>query len=122
VLGSGVMGSGIAAHLTNVGIPTLMLDIAPEELTEKEKQKGYTLEDKIVRNRLAEQSKKALLKQNPSPITTKKSLDLIEVGNMEDDLEKLGDVDWIIEVVVENLEEKKSVFANIDKYRKEEIG
>ena len=119
VLGSGVMGSGIAAHLANVGIPTLMLDIVPNELTEKEKQKGYTLEDKVVRNRLAEQSKKALLKQKPSPITTKKSMDLIEVGNMEDDMEKLGDVDWIIEVVVENLEVKKSVFANVDKYRKE---
>jgi len=119
VLGSGVMGAGIAAHLANVGIPTLMLDIVPKELTEKDKQKGYTLEDKAVRNRIAEGNKKALLKQKPSPITTKKSLDLIEVGNMEDDMEKLGDVDWIIEVVVENLDVKKKVFANVDKYRKE---
>lgn len=119
VLGSGVMGSGIAAHLANVGIPTLMLDIVPRELTEKEKQKGYTLDDKVVRNRIAGEGKKALLKQKPSPITTKKSLDLIEVGNMEDDMEKLGDVDWIIEVVVENLDVKKKVFAEVDKYRKE---
>src|SRR5690625_2037252 len=118
VLGSGVMGAGIAAHLANVGIPTLMLDIVPKELTEKEKQKGYTLDDQAVRNRIAEENKKALLKQNPSPITTKKSLNLIEVGNMEDDMDKIGDVDWIIEVVVENLDVKKKVFAEVDKYRK----
>ncbi|MEC5424980.1 3-hydroxyacyl-CoA dehydrogenase NAD-binding domain-containing protein [Virgibacillus sp. C22-A2] len=119
VLGSGVMGSGIAAHLGNLGIPTIMLDIVPRELTKDEHKKGLTLEDPAVRNRMAEQSKKALLKQKPTPITTTKSLDLIEVGNMEDDMEKLKDVDWIIEVVVENLDVKKKVFANVDKYRKE---
>ncbi len=119
VLGSGVMGSGIAAHLANIGIPSIMLDIVPKELTEEEKARGLTLEDPEVRNRLAQQSKQALLKQKPSPITSKKSLDLIEVGNFEDDMEKLKDVDWIIEVVVENLEIKKQVFANVEKYRKE---
>src|SRR5699024_3250077 len=106
VLGSGVMGSGIAAHLANNGIPTIMLDIVPRELTEAEENKGLTLEDKVVRNRLAEQSKQALKKQNPSPITSKKSLDLIVTGNMEDDMEQLAEVDWIIEVVVENLDIK----------------
>lgn len=119
VLGSGVMGSGIAAHLANVGIPTIMLDIAPRELTKDEEKKGLTLESRAVRNRMAAQSKKALMKQKPSPITSKESLDLIEVGNMDDDMEKLADVDWIIEVVVENLDIKKKVFANVDKYRKE---
>ncbi|RYG74464.1 3-hydroxyacyl-CoA dehydrogenase [Lentibacillus lipolyticus] len=119
ILGSGVMGSGIAAHLANVGIPTIMLDIVPRELTETEKKKGLTLDDRAVRNRMAADSKKALLKQKPSPITSKQSLDLIEVGNMEDDMEKLADVDWIIEVVVENLEVKQKVFANVDKYRGE---
>ncbi|MFD2045126.1 3-hydroxyacyl-CoA dehydrogenase/enoyl-CoA hydratase family protein [Ornithinibacillus salinisoli] len=119
VLGSGVMGSGIAAHLANVGIPTIMLDIVPRELTKDEEQKGLTLDDKVVRNRIATQSKLALLKQKPSPITTKESLDLIEVGNMDDDMEKLAEVDWIIEVVVEKLSIKKSVFANVDKYRKQ---
>src|SRR5690625_4680481 len=119
VLGSGVMGSGIAAHLANIGIPTIMLDIVPRELTEAEKSKGLTLEDKVVRNRIVSESKQALLKQKPSPITSKKSLDLIEIGNMEDDMEKLADVDWIIEVVVENLEIKKQVFAQVDKYRKQ---
>src|SRR5699024_6413054 len=119
VLGSGVMGSSIAAHLANVGIPTLMLDIAPQELKKNEEKNGLTLNDKTVRNRLAAESKKSLLKQKPSPITTKESLDLIEVGNMDDDMEKIADVDWIIEVVVENLEIKKKVFANVEKYRKE---
>jgi len=119
VLGSGVMGSGIAAHLANVGIPTLMLDIVPKELTDAETAKGLTLEDLAVRNRIASENKQALLKQKPSPITSKKSLDLIEVGNLEDDLEKLADVDWIIEVVVENLAVKKELFAKVDQYRKE---
>ncbi|MBM7600644.1 3-hydroxyacyl-CoA dehydrogenase [Virgibacillus halotolerans] len=118
VLGSGVMGSGIAAHLANVGIPTIMLDVVPRGLTKAEAQKGFTLEDSQVRNRVAAQSKKALIKQKPSPLTTKENLDLIEVGNMDDDMEKLADVDWIIEVVVENLDVKKQVFANVDKYRK----
>ncbi|WP_085991433.1 3-hydroxyacyl-CoA dehydrogenase/enoyl-CoA hydratase family protein [Oceanobacillus senegalensis] len=118
VLGSGVMGSGIAAHLANVGIPVLMLDIVPKELTKEEKKKALTKEHPTVRNKLATQSKKALLKQKPSTITSKKSLDLISVGNMDDDLEKLTEVDWIIEVVVENLEIKKKVFRKIDQHRK----
>src|SRR5690625_4292653 len=119
VLGSGVMGSAIAAHLANNGIPTIMLDIVPRDVTEDEKKKGLTLEDKAVRNRIAQAGKQALLKQKPSPITSKKSLDLITVGNLEDDLEKLADVDRIVEVVVENLDIKKQVYANIDKVRKE---
>src|SRR5699024_10726350 len=119
VLGSGVMGSSIAAHLANIGIPTIMLDAVPKEVTKEEENKGKTLEDKAVRNRLGEQRKKAINKQKPSPITYKKSLDLIQVGNMTDDMEKLSEVDWIIEVVVENLDIKKKVFANVDQYRKE---
>lgn len=119
VLGSGVMGSSIAAHLANVGIRTLMLDIVPKDLTKGEKEKGLTLDDAAVRNKMAEQGKKGLLKQKPSPITSKESLGLIETGNMEDDIAKLSDVDWIIEVVVENLEIKKKVLANVEEYRTE---
>ncbi|QHS23156.1 3-hydroxyacyl-CoA dehydrogenase [Virgibacillus sp. MSP4-1] len=119
VLGSGVMGSGIAAHLANLGIPVLMLDIVPRELTDDEKKKGLSLEDPKVRNRMSNQSKQQLKKQKPSPITSKKSLDLIETGNMEDDMQRLQEVDWIIEVVVENLDIKKKVFEQVEQYRKE---
>lgn len=118
VLGSGVMGSGIAAHLANVGIPTLLLDIVPNELTKEEAAKGLTLNDKVVRNRIAEAGKQKLLKQKPAPLTTKDNLSLIEAGNLEDDLERLSEVDWIIEVVVERLDIKKSVFEKVDQYRK----
>ncbi|ANU23837.1 3-hydroxyacyl-CoA dehydrogenase/enoyl-CoA hydratase family protein [Planococcus donghaensis] len=119
VLGSGVMGSGIAAHLANIGIPVVLLDIVPRELSKKEQAKGLTLEDKVVRNRLATGSIQKLLKQKPAPLTAKKNLQLITPGNLEDDLEKLQDVDWIIEVIVENLDVKKSLYEKIDKVRKE---
>ncbi|GLH64385.1 3-hydroxyacyl-CoA dehydrogenase/enoyl-CoA hydratase family protein [Parageobacillus sp. G301] len=118
VLGSGVMGSGIAAHLANVGIPTLLLDIVPHELTKEEEAKGLTLEHKEVRNRLVNQALQKLLKQKPAPLMSKSNLALIEVGNFEDDFHRLAEVDWIIEVVVENLEIKKSVFARVDEVRK----
>lgn len=118
VLGSGVMGSGIAAHLANIGIPTLLLDIVPKETTKEEQAKGLTLEHPAVRNRFAAASIQKLQKQKPAPLTSKKSLALITGGNLEDDLEKLGDVDWIIEVVVENLEIKKNLFARVDEARK----
>ena len=118
VLGSGVMGSGIAAHLANVGIPTLLLDIIPRELTKEEEARGLTLEHKEVRNRFVNQALQRLLKQKPAPLMSKENLALIEVGNLEDDFHRLVEVDWIIEVVVENLEVKKSVFAKVDEVRK----
>ncbi len=118
VLGSGVMGSGIAAHLANIGIPTLLLDIVPRELLEVEKKKGPTIKDKEVRNRLSNSAVQKLLKQKPAPLTAKENLALITTGNFEDDLAKLAEVDWIIEVVVENLDVKKKVFSQIDEVRK----
>ncbi|MEH7344151.1 3-hydroxyacyl-CoA dehydrogenase NAD-binding domain-containing protein [Bacillus sp. JJ1532] len=118
VLGSGVMGSGIAAHLANIGIPTLLLDIVPRELNETEKAKGLTLDDKAVRNRISEAGRQKLLKQKPAPLTSKENLSLIEAGNFDDDMERLKDVDWVIEVVVENLDIKKQVFEKVDRYRK----
>ncbi|TCP23495.1 3-hydroxyacyl-CoA dehydrogenase [Scopulibacillus darangshiensis] len=118
VLGSGVMGSSIAAHLANVGIPSLLLDIVPKDLTPEEQAKGLTLEDKAVRNRLSGQALKKLLRQKPAPLTKKENVQLIEPGNLSDDLERLSEVDWIIEVVVENLDIKKHLFEQVDQYRK----
>ncbi|RNA67449.1 3-hydroxyacyl-CoA dehydrogenase/enoyl-CoA hydratase family protein [Alteribacter keqinensis] len=118
VLGSGVMGSGIAAHLANIGIPSLLLDIVPRKLTEAEEKKGLTLDDKVVRNRLAADAIAKLKKQKPAPLAKKSNTSLITPGNMEDDMEKLAEVDWIIEVVVENLDIKKKVYENVEKYRK----
>lgn len=118
VLGSGVMGSGIAAHLANIGIPSLILDIVPREVTEDERAKGLTIESKQVRNRYSSTALQKLLKQKPAPLTSKSNLALIEAGNLEDDMQKLSEVDWIIEVVVENLAVKKQVFEKVDQYRK----
>ena len=117
VLGSGVMGSGIAAHLANIGLPVLLLDIVPGKLTDEEVAKGLTLESGQVRNKIATGALQKLLKQKPAPLTMKTNLSLIETGNFEDDLEKLKDVDWIIEVIVENLDAKKELYEKIDAVR-----
>ncbi|WP_136468099.1 3-hydroxyacyl-CoA dehydrogenase/enoyl-CoA hydratase family protein [Flagellimonas onchidii] len=118
VIGSGIMGSGIACHFANIGVEVLLLDIVPRELNDKEKAKGLTLESKIVRNRLVNDSLAAALKSKPSPIYHKKFAGRIKTGNLEDDISKVGDVDWIIEVVVERLDIKKQVFENLEKHRK----
>lgn len=119
VLGSGVMGSGIAAHLANIGIPTYLLDIVPSSLTNDEKKQGLSLKDKIVRNRISQSSIQKLIKQKPAPLASKSKLALIEAGNFDDDFEKLAEVDWVIEVVVENLNVKKEILAKVDQYRKQ---
>ncbi|MCK8523026.1 3-hydroxyacyl-CoA dehydrogenase NAD-binding domain-containing protein [Aquimarina sp. D1M17] len=117
VVGSGIMGSGIACHFANIGAEVLLLDIVPRELNDKEKAKGLTLEDKVVRNRLVNDSLTAALKSKPSPIYDQKFANRITTGNLEDDIAKIADVDWIIEVVVERLDIKKQVFENLEKYR-----
>lgn len=119
VIGSGVMGSGIAAHLANIGIPSLLLDITPKDLTDKEQSQGLTLNDRKVRNRFAEEAINKLFKQKPAPLTSKNNAKLITPGNLEDDLEKLSEADWIIEVVVENLDVKRKVFGQIDQFRRQ---
>ena len=118
IIGSGIMGSGIACHFANIGVEVLLLDIVPRELNDAEKAKGLTLESKAVRNRLVNESLTASLKSKPSPIYDQKFASRISTGNLEDDLSKIKDVDWIIEVVVERLDIKKQVFDNIEKYRK----
>ncbi len=117
IIGSGIMGSGIACHFANIGVEVLLLDIVPRELTDKEKAKGLTLEDKVVRNRLVNDALTASLKSKPSPIYNQKFANRITTGNLEDDIAKVADVDWIMEVVVERLDIKKIVFDKLEKYR-----
>lgn len=117
VIGSGIMGSGIACHFANIGVEVLLLDIVPKALNDKEKAKGLTLEDTLVRNRLVNDALKSALKSKPSPIYHQKFANRITTGNLEDDIINVKDVDWIIEVVVERLDIKKRVFENLEKHR-----
>lgn len=118
VIGSGIMGSGIACHFANIGVEVLLLDIIPKEPNETELKKGLTLESKAVRNRIVNSNLALALKSSPSPIYSQKFASRITTGNTTDDLQKIKDVDWIIEVVVERLDIKKAVYEQIEKYRK----
>jgi 3-hydroxyacyl-CoA dehydrogenase len=118
VLGSGVMGSAIACHLANIGIETLLLDIVPNELLDSEKSLGLGLSDKKVRNRIVDNYLQAALKSKPSPIYDQSFAMRISTGNFDDDLPKVKDCDWIIEVVVERLDIKKQVFDRVEKFRR----
>ncbi|MGA8855070.1 MAG: 3-hydroxyacyl-CoA dehydrogenase NAD-binding domain-containing protein [Christiangramia sp.] len=119
VVGSGIMGSGIACHFANIGVEVLLLDIVPRELNDKEKKKGLTLEDEVVRNRIVNESLQDSVKSKPSPIYHKDFVKRIKTGNLEDDIHKVSEADWIIEVVVERLDIKKQVFENLEKHRKQ---
>jgi len=112
VLGSGVMGSRIACHFANIGVEVLLLDIVPRGLPEDQKS------NKAARNKIVNDALAFALKSKPSPIYDKKFASLISTGNFEDDMPKIKDVDWIIEVVVERLDIKKIVFEQVEKYRK----
>lgn len=118
VLGSGIMGSGIAAHFANIGVEVLLLDIVPFELTEAEQKKGLTKDDKAVRNRIATENLAKLQKASPALLYSPKFASRIKVGNFDDDMKKIANTDWIIEVVVEKLDIKKSVYEKIEQFRK----
>ncbi len=118
VIGSGIMGSGIAAHFANIGVEVLLLDIVPFELTEAEQKKGLTKDDKAVRNRIATENFEKLKKASPALLYTPQFAERITVGNFDDDLPKIKNTDWIIEVVVERLDIKKSVYEKIEQFRK----
>jgi 3-hydroxyacyl-CoA dehydrogenase len=118
VLGSGIMGSRIACHFANIGVEVLLMDIAPKELLPDEAKKGLTLDSTAVKNRIVQSSFDAAIKSNPSPIFSKKFASRIKLGNFTDDMAKIKDVDWTIEVVVENLDIKKKVYTEVEKFRK----
>lgn len=109
VLGSGVMGSRIACHFANIGLEVLLLDIVP---------KDAAAGDLKARNKIVNDALAFALKSNPSPIYSKSFAKRISTGNFDDDLPKIKDCDWVIEVVIERLDIKQQVFANVEKHRK----
>ena len=117
VLGSGIMGSRIACHLANVGVEVLLLDIVPRELSDQEKAKGLTLDHRVVRNRIVTESFTSAVKSKPSPLYSKSATSKVTLGNFQDDMAKIAESDWIIEVVVENLDIKKKVFEQVEQHR-----
>jgi len=114
VLGAGVMGAQIAAHLANAGVPCLLLDIAPKELTPEEQARGLTLESRAVRNRVAQAGLEAAQKAKPAAFFSPELSGLVTIGNFEDDLPKLKECDWVIEAIVENLEIKRDLYARVE--------
>ena len=112
VLGSGIMGSGIACHLANVGMEVIMLDIVTPDLNDEESNSI------IERNKLVNSALQKTIKSKPAPLYHKSFASRIKTGNFEDDFQKITESDWIIEVVVENLKIKKQIFEKVDKYRK----
>ncbi|SFS61564.1 3-hydroxyacyl-CoA dehydrogenase/enoyl-CoA hydratase family protein [Sphingobacterium wenxiniae] len=118
VLGSGVMGSRIACHFANIGVQVLLLDIVPRELSTQEEAKGLTLASPVVRNRIVNSSLDTALKTNPSPIYSKSYVKRIQTGNFEDNMSAIAQCGWVIEVVVERLDIKKTVFEQVEQYRK----
>jgi 3-hydroxyacyl-CoA dehydrogenase len=112
VLGSGVMGSGIACHLANTGLEVLMLDIVPFDMDEKQKA------NKAQRNRIADTSLANAIKSKPAPLYDAAFASRITTGNFDDDMDKIASCEWIIEVVVERLDIKQQIFAKVDAIRK----
>jgi 3-hydroxyacyl-CoA dehydrogenase len=112
VIGSGIMGGGIAALLAGAGIKTLLLDIVPFDLKDEEK------DDPAARNRIVKAGLDTVLMSSPSLLMQKKDVDSITIGNLEDDFDKIADCDWIVEVVVENLKIKQDLFKRIETVRK----
>jgi 3-hydroxyacyl-CoA dehydrogenase len=111
VLGAGVMGSGIAAHLANSGVRALLLDIVPPKAGP-----GEDTASKAFRNKFALGALANMRKQKPSPITSEQSLSFIEVGNFEDDMGRLAECDWVVEVVKEDMAVKQALFARVEQH------
>ena len=106
VLGSGVMGSGIACHLANIGMKVILLDLTYKPKDSKEK--------KYNKNKIVNDSLSRIVKSKPSPLYDKKFVNRIETGNFDDDIIKISQVDWIIEVIIENVEIKKNLLNKIE--------
>ncbi len=118
VLGSGVMGSRIACHFANIGVEVLLLDIVPPQLNDAEAAKGLTVDNPAVRNRIVNDALAFALKSKPSPVYSADVAKRIKTGNFTDDMKLIAECDWVIEVVVERLDIKKTVFDQVEKFRK----
>ena len=118
VLGSGIMGSRIACHFANIGVNVLLLDIIPKSPSDKEAKKGLTIESKEVRNRIVNEALQSTLLSKPSAIYDKENINRITTGNFDDDLPKIESYDWVIEVIIENLEIKQQLYEKVEQYRK----
>ncbi len=117
VMGAGVMGSTIAAHLANVGIPCYLMDIVPTEVSEEEESRGFTLESPEVRNRFATLGREKALKSKPAAFYSDSDAELITIGNFEDNMEWIREADWVIEVIIEDLAAKRDFFQKLAPYR-----
>ncbi len=118
VLGAGVMGSTIAAHLANVGVPTILLDITPQELNDDERRRGLSLDAPDVRNRFARVGLERAVKAQPAAFYTPGRAEFITIGNLADHLSWVADVDWIIEAVVEDLAVKRDLLGRVAEHWK----
>jgi 3-hydroxyacyl-CoA dehydrogenase len=118
VIGSGTMGGGIAACVANAGIPVYLLDIAPRELTSEEEQRGLTLSDSQVRNRIVAASLERLKMAKPLAFFTPEAAELVTIGNLSDNFEWVSEGDWVIEVIIEQLQPKRELMKRIERARK----
>ncbi len=116
VIGAGVMGAAIAAHLANAGYPCLLLDIKPDEPTDEEKARGLTRDDREVADRIARAGLARARKAKPAAFFSRREPALVEVGNIEDDLGRLAEVDWVIEAVIERLDIKASLYERLARH------
>ena len=119
ILGSGIMGSRIACHFANIGVQVLLLDIAPKELNAEEEAKGLSLDSHLVKNRIVNLAFQQTLKSKPASLYQAGFAANIQLGNFDDNLSGISDADWIMEVVVENLAIKKSLYDRVEQFRKD---
>ncbi|OGO20769.1 MAG: hypothetical protein A2Z14_19285 [Chloroflexi bacterium RBG_16_48_8] len=117
VIGAGTMGAALAAHFANAGLRSTLLDIVPNKLTAQEEEKGLTLEDSAVRNRIVNEGWQRCIKSRPANLFSDEVADLVTLGNLEDDFDSVAAADWILEAIIERLDIKQSLMAKIEEVR-----
>jgi 3-hydroxyacyl-CoA dehydrogenase len=115
VLGAGTMGAAIAAHAANAGLDVDLLDIAPTDLTDQERERGLALDHPEVRNRVVRAGFERMTKARPAALASPVLADRIRLGNFEDDFDRIAAADWVVEAIIERLEPKRDVLARVEK-------